>query len=199
MADDTLPLFPGLDWKKYRIRRGFGPKTKRRPGPLVAVCKACGVAYYPYSKKEYGCSAYCSTVLMFWKDVEKTGTCWIWIGLKTPRGYGYIGTRDHKHILVHRFSYELHTGPIPEDLQIDHLCRNTLCVNPDHLEAVTATENILRSDSISTRNRLRTHCKNGHPFDEANTRWTPNRRERVCRTCQATYARRTYAAKRQKE
>lgn len=94
MADDTLPLFPGLDWKKYRIRRGFGPKTKRRPGPLVAVCKACGVAYYPYSKKEYGCSAYCSTVLMFWKDVEKTGTCWIWIGLKTPRGYGYIGTRD---------------------------------------------------------------------------------------------------------
>jgi hypothetical protein len=199
MADDTLPLFPGLDWKKYRIRRGFGPKTKRRPGPRVAVCKACGVAYYPYSKKEYGCSAHCSTVIMFWKDVEKTDTCWNWHGDKIPAGYGQIGTREHKKVLVHRFSYELHKGPIPEGLQIDHLCRNTSCVNPDHLEAVTREENILRSDSISTRNKLKTHCRHGHPYNDANTIWKNKGRDRACRTCHILRCRRDYEAKRQRE
>ena len=199
MADDTLPLFPDLDWKKYRIRRGFGTPTKRKPGPRVTICKACGTAYYPYSKREYGCSAQCSTIIIFWGNIEKTETCWIWLGQKIPEGYGNIGTRDHKHVLVHRLSYELHKGPIPDGLVIDHLCRTPACVNPDHLEAVTQRDNIIRGKSPSSQNSIATHCKRGHLFDEANTRWIKNRTERVCRACQAFHARKYTAAKKQRE
>lgn len=199
MADDTLPLFPLEDWKKYRVRRGFGSRTKRSPGLRVTICAACGVAYYPYFNRQLGCSARCSTVLMFWKNVEKTDTCWLWIGKKLPAGYGQIGTRDHKHILVHRLSYELHKGPIPEGLHIDHLCRMPACVNPDHLEAVTAQENILRGKTHAARNKDKTHCDRGHLFDDANTYWAKNGAERICRACKTLLARKYYAAKKQRE
>lgn len=81
----------------------------------------------------------------FWAKVEKTATCWVWTGA-TKYGYGVIGVgrRTEGTVQVHRLSYELHTGPIPEGLQIDHLCFNTACVNPDHLEAVTQQVNLER-------------------------------------------------------
>ena len=71
--------------------------------------------------------------------------CWVWPGRLTPDGYGqcrYIG----KSMLAHRLSYELHVGPIPAGLTIDHLCRNRCCVNPDHLELVTHKQNQRRRD-----------------------------------------------------
>ena len=198
MDDETLPLFPNDDWKKYRIRRGWGVRTLRRQGPRVAVCTVCGTAYYPYNPRQYGCSTYCSAVLIFWKHVEKTDSCWLWTGTLLPAGYGQFGTRDKKHLLAHRFSYELHVGPIPDGLVIDHLCRTRACVNPAHLEAVSQLENNLRGHGWVAINTRKTHCKHGHLFDEANTRWTKDGRERVCRTCAREWMASDSATKRHK-
>lgn len=115
----------------------------------------------------------------FWKSVTKTGSCWNWTGntygIGSGRNYGKLNVNG-RQTRAHRFSYELAKGPIPDGLVIDHLCMNTLCVNPSHLEAVTTQENTRRWNATIT------HCKHGHPFDEANTHWTPNGR-RVCRKC----------------
>lgn len=72
--------------------------------------------------------------------VEKTDTCWLWIGSRTHDGYGLFGA-DNRRTGAHRFSYEFHVGPIPDGLQLDHLCYVRNCVNPAHLEPVTAAEN----------------------------------------------------------
>ena len=80
-----------------------------------------------------------------WSYVDKTPTCWIWTGWHNGRYPGF--SAGHTKLLAHRFSYELHKGPIPEGAVIDHLCKVTMCVNPDHLEAVTQQENVLRGDN----------------------------------------------------
>ncbi len=70
--------------------------------------------------------------------------CWRWIGgtVVNPSGvYGRMIDDEHRYRLAHRVSYEHHIGPIPDGLEVDHLCRNTLCVNPKHLEPVTKGEN----------------------------------------------------------
>lgn len=84
----------------------------------------------------------------FWEKVNKTGTCWIWTGAITSRGYGALRGDDGQLLLTHRFSYELHVGPIPDGLVIDHLCRNRACCNPTHLEPVTQWENITRGQLV---------------------------------------------------
>jgi len=132
--------------------------------------------------------------IRFFKRVEKTKTCWNWTGAiwnTKPQPYGcFIIKAKYKvfsiRVKAHRYSYELFKGPIPEGLQIDHLCRNTLCVNPDHLEAVTPKVNTLRGISVSAINARKTHCLNGHLFDEKNTRFHKNKRH--CRTCRREWA-----------
>ena len=109
----------------------------------------------------------------FWGKVKKTQTCWLWTGSKN-NGYGYF--RAGKHVLVHRYAYELLKGEIPEGLHIDHLCRVRNCVNPDHLEPVTLAENNRRVAEA------RTHCKWGHSFSGDNLFLRKNG-ERECRTC----------------
>lgn len=76
--------------------------------------------------------------------------CWEWTGSRHPRGYGEFFDGSTV-VRAHRWAYEQFVGPIPEGLVIDHLCRNTGCVNPLHLEAVTQTENIRRGESPSAR------------------------------------------------
>lgn len=116
----------------------------------------------------------------FWSWVEKTETCWLWKGALN-HGYGSfsIGARQRK---AHRFSYELAHGAVPEGLTLDHLCRNRPCVRPDHLEAVTDRENILRGESFAASNSRKTHCKRGHPFTSENT-YRDRKNRRVCRAC----------------
>lgn len=117
---------------------------------------------------------------VFWASVQKTATCWLWIGPTVPPWhYGQFWTG--RAIYAHRFSYELHKGVIPVGLTIDHLCRNPRCVNPDHLEAVTMRENLLRGRTVTARNAARTHCNAGHPFDAENIYWI--RGYRMCKTC----------------
>lgn len=89
----------------------------------------------------------------FWEKVDKSGDCWTWTGSMKSNGYGNIGVHG-KALYAHRVSYELHVGPIPRGLLIDHLCHNRACIRPEHLRAVTMKQNQehrsgARSDSKS--------------------------------------------------
>lgn len=108
--------------------------------------------------------------------IESNG-CWRWLRSLTPDGYGRLGRG-----LAHRVVYELLVGKVTSGLELDHLCRNRACVNPQHLEPVTRRENILRGVSPTALNKRKQICKNGHPLDETNTYIRPNG-DRGCRKC----------------
>lgn len=111
----------------------------------------------------------------FLRRIEKQEDgCWKWTGATNGR-YGTFSFHGRKGVYAHRYSYEFYKGQIPDGLTIDHLCRNILCVNPDHLEAVTQHEN-------NTRAHLKTHCKRGHAYDEENTRINKDG-SKHCRKC----------------
>jgi len=80
----------------------------------------------------------------FLAKVVKTDTCWLWQGSHTRQGHGTFNPHC-KTIGAHRYSYEHYVGPIPESLDVDHMCRVPACVNPKHLEPVTKSENQLRA------------------------------------------------------
>jgi len=122
----------------------------------------------------------------FWSKVNKTETCWLWTG-STSRGYGSIrlGGADQPRPQVHRVAYELLVGPIPDGMEIDHLCRVRNCVNPDHLEPVTTSENLRRRIFVHG-NSKKTHCPSGHPYDSENT-YVVSNGHRVCRACRRRY------------
>lgn len=115
--------------------------------------------------------------------IEKhEGGCWFWPGATNGRGYGIIVIktgvgREARSLYVHRLIYLRHRGDIPQDYEIDHLCRTRNCCNPDHLEAVTRAENRTRQAAAITE------CPKGHAYDEGNT--SISGRKRHCRTCQA--------------
>jgi hypothetical protein len=121
---------------------------------------------------------------------DATG-CWNWTGHTGKTGYGNFWL-SNRQILAHRASYAMAGLVIPDDAQLDHLCRNRACVRPDHLEPVTARENTLRSAGVSAQFARRDACGNGHPYDEANT---ARRKDggRVCRQCKRETARAIYA------
>ncbi len=129
----------------------------------------------------------------FWSKVNKTETCWLWMASSDHKGYGQFRL-DGKNRKAHRVAYELLIGPIPDGLQIDHLCRVRHCVNPAHLEAVTCQENIRRGQT-GAWGRATTHCPLGHPYDEANTYTWHGMRN--CRTCNRECARRHYRRKKE--
>lgn len=101
---------------------------------------------------------------------------------------------DGKMRLAHRVAYEIHVGPIPDGLEIDHLCRVRCCVNPDHLEPVTHRENMRRSpswNSVGRRQKAKTHCPKGHPYSGYNLIVTKSGC-RFCRKCQNSHKRKAY-------
>lgn len=119
-------------------------------------------------------------------DVRDDG-CWVWTGALV-NGYGRFqtgGSRRHGGAvaLAHRWLYEQTIGPVPEGLELDHLCRVRSCVNPTHLEPVTTRENQLRGDTLGARNAAKSHCPKGHPYEGANL--GSHRGRRRCLTCHA--------------
>lgn len=118
----------------------------------------------------------------FWPKVEKTPTCWVWTAGKRHGGYGQFNVGDGRNVRAHVFAYELLVGPVPEGLELDHLCRNPACVNPDHLEPVPHRVNILRGCGPVPENSLKTRCVNGHAYTPQNTYIRPDG-YRDCRAC----------------
>ena len=117
----------------------------------------------------------------FWQSVSKTDTCWLWMGSKHQDGYGRFWN-GIRRVPSHRWAYEQVHGPIPNGLQIDHLCRVRHCVNPAHLEVVTGQQNFRRGSHPNVRLHHAGHCKHGHPFTKANT-YIKKNGTRFCRAC----------------
>lgn len=147
----------------------------------------------------------------FWdrvfEKVDASGDCWEWLAARSGL-YGFTaehlpdGTR--RQMTAHRAVWTLLVGPIAPGLKLDHLCRNTLCVNPDHLEPVSQTENTKRQPRTgSDWHAAKTHCKNGHEFTPENTYMRPSRGTgvvrpprpytRACRTCSRAWMKKTRA------
>lgn len=118
----------------------------------------------------------------FWSKVDRRPDgCWEWTAYRNRFGYGRFGM-DGEVVLAHRVAYEMLVGPIPDGLSLDHLCRNRGCVRPDHLEPVTAAENVLRGTGWAGRNARKTHCPRSHPL--AGDNLMRNRHsQRLCREC----------------
>jgi len=116
--------------------------------------------------------------------------CWPWVGSINPYGYGQarVGSRaagTSRMVGAHRAMYEVAVGPIPDGLQLDHLCRVRHCVNPLHLEPVTKYVNGIRGESFSAINARKTHCPRGHPYDSRNV----SNGGRMCSCCKTAEAR----------
>lgn len=131
----------------------------------------------------------------FWSKVEKTDTCWLWLGARTRGGYGLF--RLKKMRSAHRVVYEMMVGRIPDGYDLDHLCRVRHCVNPAHLEPVTERENALRgfgACGIHARKTACPHCGGSYSYD--------SRGGRVCLSCsrenRTLWARNHYAENREK-
>lgn len=145
----------GHEFTPENTRIGAGPA-----GRLVRNCRTCNneaARRYKARKREergappvtVGWSPRQDISVRFWRHVQPTGFCWEWIGRKSKKGYGFVEFCGADYNVrwsrvAHRISYGLLVGPIPEGLQLDHLCRNTSCVNPDHLDPVTSGENSRR-------------------------------------------------------
>lgn len=117
----------------------------------------------------------------FWSHVQEheTDRCWRWVGT-IRNGYG-IAVIDGRNYRAHRIAFTLMRGPIPDGLTLDHLCRVRSCCNPDHLEAVTLSTNVLRGMSPTAQHARKTHCPKGHEYTAGNTRHRRGRRE--CLVC----------------
>lgn len=128
------------------------------------------------------------------------GLCWRWDRNTNRGGYGVINIKaadgSWTPQLTHRVAYTMLVGPIPDDLEVDHLCRNRACWNPKHLEPVTHQVNVVRGIAPTKSGawqRAITHCPANHPYNQANTRVANGRRH--CRACDRERSRRNRDAR----
>lgn len=137
----------------------------------------------------------------FWEKVQKTETCWTWTGARNHLGYGQIWVSDEKRVVMaHIFSVWMSGRLIPDGWDVDHLCRNPPCVNPDHLEPVPHAENMRRAPWTAVQFQAsKTHCPQGHPYSPENTKMKRNSSgtlSRLCKECRLENQRRRRARKR---
>lgn len=117
---------------------------------------------------------------------EPNSGCWLWVGAEDARGYGFLwdtaiaGRR--RSILAHRYFFTALHGPVPDRLELDHLCRTHACVNPVHIEAVPHIVNCRRG-VVGINSRSKTHCPSGHLYDQDNTYILKRTGERRCIAC----------------
>lgn len=114
--------------------------------------------------------------------VNRESGCWEWINVLSSNGYGQFSL-DGKNYNAHCVSYRHFKGEYESNLELDHLCRNKVCVNPDHLEPVTHRENMLRGNGWAARNAAKTHCPSGHAYTAENI--VPVKHGKRCRICRA--------------
>ena len=123
-----------------------------------------------------------------WRDVP----CKLWPRSLNSNGYGTVTLSGGRNTTAQRWIWEKHNGPVPEGMEVDHLCDERACWEILHLQLLTHQENVLKGTSPAAEAARQTHCAQGHPFDAENTRW--NRRssgktQRVCRICAAEASR----------
>lgn len=122
-----------------------------------------------------------------WREEDRglETPCWVWQLAQTGAGYGCEWDRERGRMVgAHILAYERENGPVPEGLELDHLCRVRLCVNPAHLQAITHAENVRRGDyRTNSSNARKTHCPKGHPYSGVNLYIEPGSGTRRCRTC----------------
>lgn len=189
-----------------RFVMGHNNRLSRRDGCSVSNCEgrhfAKGLCSKHYSRQRrhgnlVGLNPQGSAEERFWLRVEKAEGCWNWKGARGDHGYGSFTGDGGVAISAHRYSFQLHNGPIPGGLVICHRCDNRACVNPEHLFLGTQRDNV--HDMIQKGRQVlpwaeRSHCKNGHLYDEANTHIRPDGARR-CRACGRHYAKQAAAKK----
>lgn len=124
----------------------------------------------------------------FWSKVKPCpmSGCWLWTASTGRCGYGSFRL-DKKNRKAHRVSYQFLVGEVPSGLQLDHLCRTRCCVNPEHLEAVTARVNVLRGEGQAGKSARATACRNGHEYVAGSYR-TNARQQRICLACDRAWS-----------
>ena len=170
-------MLDAVECRRSPVLRGAGAL---REGILLDLCVRAELVPIEDAMRPLNGSTVKERLLLQSIPVTESG-CWIWMGNDKTAGYGRFYLNKKKE-LVHRVSYEVFKGHIPDGLTIDHLCRVRCCINPDHLQAVTFKENILRGTAPAAINARKKTCQNGHLLDEANTYCIPSG-GRSCRAC----------------